>query len=474
MKAPFDQAALEKEQHEAHAAPHAHDGANPSLQAAGAKVVGALVRPGLVELSGAPAEEVQATLLHLAATGQLAMHARRPSPVEEIALRQVLHRLSGELGDIVPALEPALQVIFDATPDSKIETLELCLGARFRLPWVGGGGGRAWKAEELRRTWRALERLPPGHVEDSQSFRALLREPETPRSVGTYYESSPAEGRVGTVSIAQADTMAQLDDETRALWAKKSPKDRAEDLRYVEQHPLTFVAPGDGRSRTFDGELEDFLGRKFDATVRHEVGHSVDALLHASDTYCRTAQGGGWKSYGKDLGAVLADFVATIGVTQTIAGVDLATFEAELRRVALDPLPLMEKEFRRDEEDTPAWRELVARQQPARREQLDYLRQMWSNLSHSSTERAPGARSYILRGDGWVSYENQARTRQVSDYQFTSEKEWFAEAYTAYYDPSAPRGQRLLEVGDEATKRYFDETVQPFVASKPPPAAAKR
>ena len=61
-----------------------------------------------------------------------------------------------------------------------------------------------------------------------------------------------------------------------------------------------------------------------------------------------------------------------------------------------------------------------------------------------------------------ASYDFSARLRQVSDYQFVSPSEWFAEAYTAYYEPvdekTEVRGAHLQE-RDPVTWKFLATTV---------------
>ena len=53
----------------------------------------------------------------------------------------------------------------------------------------------------------------------------------------------------------------------------------------------------------------------------------------------------------------------------------------------------------------------------------------------------------------WVSYLKKARQHIVSNYQFSSPGEWFAEAYAAYYEPSAENGSKT-RLSDK-TKQWF-------------------
>lgn len=52
----------------------------------------------------------------------------------------------------------------------------------------------------------------------------------------------------------------------------------------------------------------------------------------------------------------------------------------------------------------------------------------------------------------WCSYLKSVRGQAVSNYQFASKGEWFAEAFAAYYGPEKPQGDNLSE-----NVRYFFE-----------------
>ena len=56
----------------------------------------------------------------------------------------------------------------------------------------------------------------------------------------------------------------------------------------------------------------------------------------------------------------------------------------------------------------------------------------------------------------WVSYLKAARKNVVSNYQFSSPGEWFAEAYAAYYTPAGDPAREKLS---PETRRFFDENL---------------
>jgi hypothetical protein len=62
--------------------------------------------------------------------------------------------------------------------------------------------------------------------------------------------------------------------------------------------------------------------------------------------------------------------------------------------------------------------------------------------------------------EAWVSYKADARQHALSNYQFSTPSEWFAEAYTAFYNPDpGPRSHLTAEVC-----KYFEEQLGPPLA----------
>jgi hypothetical protein len=59
----------------------------------------------------------------------------------------------------------------------------------------------------------------------------------------------------------------------------------------------------------------------------------------------------------------------------------------------------------------------------------------------------------------YVSYEYAARINAVSNYQFSSPGEWFAEAYTAFYDPKPDSAARSTL--NDATQTWFTTKLGP-------------
>jgi hypothetical protein len=80
------------------------------------------------------------------------------------------------------------------------------------------------------------------------------------------------------------------------------------------------------------------------------------------------------------------------------------------------------------------------------------LEQTWRN---GAAQRL-GARAFVKSSDrGLNSYDPAALGRKVSNYQFRSASEWFAEAYAAHFDPTEERGALLVAAGDRPTRNLI-------------------
>ena len=85
-------------------------------------------------------------------------------------------------------------------------------------------------------------------------------------------------------------------------------------------------------------------------------------------------------------------------------------------------------------------------------------------LSDGGPELFDGRVYQIDHYGSWVSYLKTARNHLVSNYQFSSPSEWFAEAYAAYYNPGNKTARDKL---NPATLNWFKENLgEPLVTGK--------
>jgi hypothetical protein len=336
---------------------------------------------------------------------------------------------------------------FDSARDAQALTLMWCMKARFDLDFGGITAGNTganeqstpWEANGMRRMYPVLEALPSAHV----ARNAMLT------YMGRYQNKSNA-GAVSDPNLAEG-------------WFTGTEIGVAYDPTNMGASNATQTDAGDPLANV----------NRFDETVRHEVGHAVDAQLgwSASDEPTKRARGG-WTVYAqdhdrcakalinasdgaiarristkkrKDVRNVMVNVMANR--TPTTIATDLAalpwwgTLSVALRTALLNDRALVALAGQFSEAG-PWWQAGGGIQ----------IGKYVFHESYSSTD--------------WVRYQHAARGWKVSTYQFRAPGEWFAEAYAAYYEPD-PRGTGAkLADADPDTKKYFDKKVAPMAASR--------
>jgi len=325
----------------------------------------------------------------------------------------------------------ALRKQFDATPESDVDKLCRLVAQRFSLKVTStsDSSGAPWDKAGLRRCWDVLEMLPPEHVSKNRDLKSLTR-----------YRSGSIEG-----------------------WASDSGE----------------AAIGYGAGNNIDTETEvgaftdasDPLRGKniFDATVRHEIGHRVDAGV-GGPAYTASDDGGGWQTW--DGSAGMAERIVTASGGKISSWPDATEKTAIIRclqKVIDDRVP----------------------------DEINDRLEALAFLSHHATDAAQQAKLTDIKADNavsalrvafshqgpwdlptggvklgdrifqesydwpqWVSYKQSARTKKFSRYQFRAPGEWFAEAYATYYQPPGAKGALMAGL-DDKTKTWFDSKVDP-------------
>ena len=327
-----------------------------------------------------------------------------------------------------------VQLIFDETSDA--ELMGLCLGVRFNLDvdsrgFWRGGDGMDWDEAGLRRVWDVLEALPPGHVQDNDHFEALLRyeHSEGSTSGGVFYGNNIFDEGDVAMTYDPANLGFNQDD--------------------------FYAAPGDPLHGV----------NRFDKVVRHEVGHAVDDMIGGSDSYCiDNAPGGDWQEHGGSTGTVARLMVENSGGEIDGLDEDVRDNLIDALEDILDDTAHTEVEDRIratsgfSDLDEAVQRRVLADPAVSAAKVMFKSQSPWYNAANGGV--ALGGRIYQESYDGrFVSYASAARARSVSHYQWRAPGEWFAEAYAAYYEPSAGEPGAGLAAKDPATKRWFDANV---------------
>ncbi len=368
------------------------------------------------------------------------------SPAQKVTLWTALSasfrgRLADNLqhGDAGGTGQATLKALFDATPDAEVQTLCDLMRARFRVTFQATGDSDEtpldWEAGGLRRMWAVLEALPAAHVEGNSALDFVERyQHDAGDSAGGYYWS-------GRDNVAMSYDPAKLGSQNTA----------------AQQN----VTRADGSS--VDDPL--YGVNRFDKVARHEVGHAVDDANGHADSYCvGNAGGGNWAQ-------LTTSAVATTLVTAS-GGAISGWADATQKQAIIDCLQGVIDDRKPgeidDRIDAIAGLEDTEKASVKGDNAVAVLKGCFAMRGHNPWYKYPstggtalGGRIYqeAYSGDWW-SYDQSSRSRKVSTYQFRAPGEWFAEAYAAYYEPSANKGDKLATV-DPASKTWFDQNVDP-------------
>jgi len=304
------------------------------------------------------------------------------------------------------------------------------MGTRFNLdigPLETGDlyEGMDWDVVGLRQAWDVLEDLPESHVRGNPKVDSLLR-------IESYGEGQSASG-----------------------YYKGSEHLVA--IQYAEEG-MDYLNMGN-----IDEKDPLYGGNYFDQTVRHEIGHAVDAKIGGFAGMCSRPVGGEWLyHFASNLEPLARRLVQwSVGPIWALDDTALDTvIEALGEAMAEGSAPDMLTRL----EALPAWKRLSAEQRaaiendPAIEVLSIGLDQPWQNASGGGVP-VDGRIYQESYGGVWASYRVDARSRAVSQYQFRAPGEWFAEAYAAYYDPRGVYSGELLDRRDPAAKAWFDQHV---------------
>jgi hypothetical protein len=203
-------------------------------------------------------------------------------------------------------------------------------------------------------------------------------------------------------------------------------------------------------------------GKLVDWTIRHETGHSVDQQIEFTRTRGRIPSFGGWREHNGKEAEVASAFLSKASFSDVeqkqrgkgpysllqIAGMvvsgagKLVDFGPDIatKIFAVEEADLMPKLLKFD--DALA----VATSHP------------WTFSDGGASRVAHNGRAYQKDQYGnWCSYLTSARANALSNYQFSSPGEWFAEAYAAFYEPKKSSAARDRLADD--VRQWFARTL---------------
>jgi hypothetical protein len=296
--------------------------------------------------------------------------------------------------------------------ETDIPVLESMCDTRFNIRMTGAGSMphttgndpatlAPWTLDSIRQCWTVMETLPPAQVEQNERLLHMLR--DSAHSNGNAY----AWGDDVVMGVQGGDDIAGG------------------------------LTPGDQTVYTAGGRGPGTAAvpvNQFNATLRHEIGHTVDNQLSITDTMRSQENYGNWIQYSS-----YDEFVNAIIAAEGGMGGHGYPDEALYRRAMLRAVSTT-KDF------TVALGEIAnatavtaaAAFQNRGPVRIVWTTDLWTGQPwYDKSWKIANGRAF-QRGYGdqnsLYSFKNDIRTsRGVTEYQWRAPKEWFAEVYQVYY-----------------------------------------
>ncbi|WP_437810164.1 protein kinase domain-containing protein [Sorangium sp. So ce1078] len=327
-------------------------------------------------------------------------------------------------------------------------------------------GGTHFSHKMLDHIEKALGDLPPEHVTGSPTLRKIIRDISSEQAASAYNELTDT---INVTNPPKVPTFIYSRLNRRWNWQRKR-MDRGAIRDYDGVNKEQDRALGITEDRHVMGGVSDVLanGNLIKWTMRHEIGHSIDKLIDWKGTLAEDDRFGGWKVHSdtRDTEDVARAILAKAGITDDEANSETDGFSL-VQRFASFLHPPSRREDMTPLEDFPAD---AASEDPDLKKKLEKavdtvkfaMAQPWTLDDGGASKLEVDGRIYhVDHYDQWVSYRADARNNAVSNYQFSTPAEWFAETYASYYDPSpAPKAQLTQEVRD-----FFENDLPGLVSS---------
>jgi hypothetical protein len=326
---------------------------------------------------------------------------------------------------------------------------------RFNLTLTGAGThphaaaitSSTWTKAGLKHIWKVCAPLPPSAVEQNPRFLHFLRNSAAGPGSG-YYAGPEQQGNRGANSRAEGDSVVGYQNDAQLAGTTATPGSG------MFRHQGAFHAGGAGAGSPA------LRMPTFNATVRHEIGHAVDAAMGIMKTWGRQQPAGGWQEYNTWAAFVDAIIVSGGGMTGKGYSNPALFKRAMLRTVqrnipfatALTQLggPLLAADPGGPVSAVWTWDKY--RGPPAGTRGSG----PWYNHGWNTMTDGRNFQSAYGSANSCCSFIAAERTnRMLTSYQWRAPGEWFAEVYQVYYaeqesNPDAPVGRRVREKDQEA------------------------
>lgn len=216
-------------------------------------------------------------------------------------------------------------------------------------------------------------------------------------------------------------------------------------------------------------------------TVRHEMGHSVDQQIKFMETRGKLNMFGGWRMYEND---TLRKEVAKVFLTKAgFSDTEQTTkvMNLSLLDIANTSIGVVKKGGRSPAQKFTEAVDGIANlfapkigleEAKIKEKAADFEKYVavafgspWTFSDGGGSDVTDGGRMYHVDHYGtWISYLAAARGSALSNYQFSSPGEWFAESYAAFYEPKK---------NGDARARMPDEVKQWFTINLGPPSFSR-
>jgi hypothetical protein len=217
------------------------------------------------------------------------------------------------------------------------------------------------------------------------------------------------------------------------------------------------------------GGVSDVLARErlVDWTVRHEMGHSVDQQIKFMTTRGRLNMFGGWQmhdTYDRRKEVAKA-FLLKAGFDDSESAKLLDTATDFLRVRPTGPTKMQDAP-----DETAKLLGVPAASVSSKFQAFDDAAAVatahpWTFSDGGGQRVTHDGRMYHVDHYGtWVSYLSAARADALSNYQFSSPGEWFAESYAAFYDPKKSSPARARMPAD--VREWFTANLGPPASSR--------
>ena len=342
--------------------------------------------------------------------------------------------------------------------------------AKYGIQIGNGGTGKAqFSMKMLKKLDKALSQLPLQHLTGTK-LQSIILETGDGNASGYTYDSDTT-GHIGLnmPDMPVGGRMPQwlfLMLNKNTSWQRKLMDEGAMADYTLPNADKAKQLGIDNEKREVMSGISDVMskGNMADWVIRHEMGHAVDHKIKFTETRAKLPQFGGWKQFDHSKQAD-ADLIAKHLLTAAGFTADQMDMGFKEYKLSVNTDSVLTKfsgvvMFGNDY-TTDHWKENAAGGIPGFEDKwADAIRrhdigkaQPWTFADGGAQHLKVGDRVLHMDHYGtWVSYDFDARKDHgLSNYQFSSPGEWFAEAYAAFYDPKAAAKDRLTE----PTKAWF-------------------